>query len=303
MSNGRLDEAKTRIKIARRNIKNLRYADDTILIRRKLRGTKEPLDESERGEWKSWLKTQHSKNTDHGIWSHHCMANRWGNFGNSDKLYFLGFQNHCGWWLQPWNWKTLAPWKKSYNKSRQCIKKQRHYYSNKGLSSQSYGFSSCHVWIWELTIQKVEHWRIDAFELWCCRRLLRILWTARRSNQSILKEINPEYSLEGLMLKLKHNTLATWCKSQLIRKDPEAGKGWRTEEKGKTEDKVGWHHCLSGHESENSGRRTGKPGVLQSMGSQESDMTEQLNNSNNDRARGLTEQVASPEYRMESARV
>ena len=164
-------------------------------------------------------------------------------------------------------------------------------------------FSSCHVWIWELTIKKVEHWRIDAFELWCCRRLLRILWTARRSNQSILKEINPEYSLEGLMLKLKHNTLATWCKSQLIRKDPEAGKGWRKEEKGTTEDKVGWHHCLSGHESENSGRRTGKPGVLQSMGSQESDTTEQLNNSNNDRARGLTEQVASPEYRMESARV
>ena len=140
MWNAGLDEAQVGIKNARRNISNLRYADDTILIRRKLRGTKEPLDESERGEWKSWLKTQHSKNTDHGIWSHHFMANRWGNFGNSDKLYFLGFQNHCGQWLQPWNWKTLAPWKKSYNKSRQCIKKQRHYFSNKGLSSQSYGF-------------------------------------------------------------------------------------------------------------------------------------------------------------------
>ena len=69
---------------------------------RKQRGTKGPLDESER-EWKSWLKTQHSKNEDHGIWSHHFMANRWGNNGNSGWLYFWGLQNHCRWWLQPWN--------------------------------------------------------------------------------------------------------------------------------------------------------------------------------------------------------
>ena len=72
----------------------------------------------------------------------------------------------------------------------------------KGPSSQSYGFSSSHVWIWELDY-KERDWRIDAFELWCWRRLLRVHWTARRSNQSILKEISPEYSLEGLMLKLK----------------------------------------------------------------------------------------------------
>ena len=70
---------------------------------------------------------------------------------------------------------------------------------------KSYGFSSSHVWMWELTIKKDEHWRIDAFKLLCLKhnRLLRAPWTARRSNQSILKEINPEYSLEGLMLKLK----------------------------------------------------------------------------------------------------
>ena len=65
-----------------------------------------------RGEWKSWLKTQHSENKDHGIWSHHFMANRWGNNGNGDRLYFWGLQNHCRWWLQPWNQKTFAPWKK-----------------------------------------------------------------------------------------------------------------------------------------------------------------------------------------------
>ena len=85
---------------------------------------------------------------------------------------------------------------------RQHIKKQRHYFANKGPSSQGYGFSSSHVWMWELDY-KAECQRIDAFELWCWRRLLRVPWTARRSNQSILKEISPGYSLEGLMLKLK----------------------------------------------------------------------------------------------------
>ena len=83
----------------------------------------------------------------------------------------------------------------------QHIKKQRHYFANKGPSSQGYGFSSGHARVGRL--KKAEHRRIDAFELWCWRRLLRVPWTARRSNQSILKEISPGYSLEGLMLKLK----------------------------------------------------------------------------------------------------
>ena len=93
----------------------------------------------------------------------------------------------------------LAPWKKTYDQPTQHIKKQRHYFANKDLSSQSYGFSSGHVWMWELDYK--ESW--VPFELWCWRRLLRVPWAARRSNQSILKEISPEYSLEGLMLKLK----------------------------------------------------------------------------------------------------
>ena len=97
---------------------------------------------------------------------------------------------------------TLALWKKSYDQPRQHIKKQRHYFANKGPSSQVYGFSSGHVWMcW--TVKKAECSRIDAFELWCWRSLLRVSWTARRANQSILKEISPEYSLEELMLKLK----------------------------------------------------------------------------------------------------
>ena len=99
--------------------------------------------------------------------------------------------------------KVLAPWKKSYDQPRQHIKKERHYFANKGPSSQSCGLSSSHVWIWELNY--IESWAPKnwCFELWCWRRLLRVPWTARRSNQSILKEISHEYSLEGLMLKLK----------------------------------------------------------------------------------------------------
>ena len=91
----------------------------------------------------------------------------------------------------------------SYDQPRQHIKKQRHYFTNKGPSSQSCGFPvvmyRCESW----TIKKAECQRIDSFELWCWRRPLRVLWTAKRSNQSILEEISPEYSLEGLMLKLK----------------------------------------------------------------------------------------------------
>ena len=98
----------------------------------------------------------------------------------------------------------LTPWKKSYDQPRQHIKKQTRYFANKGPSSQSYGFFpvvmyGCESWV----IRKAECQRIDAFELWCWRRLLRVPWTARRSNPSILKEISSEYSLERLMLKLK----------------------------------------------------------------------------------------------------
>ena len=97
----------------------------------------------------------------------------------------------------------FAPWKKSYDKPRQCTKKQWYYFAEKAPYCQSCGFPlvmfGCENW----TMKKAEYWRTDAFEPWCWRRLLRVPWTTRRSNQSILKEINSEYSLEGLMLKLK----------------------------------------------------------------------------------------------------
>ena len=93
------------------------------------------------------------------------------------------------------------------------------------------------VWMWELAIKKAEHWRIDSFELWCWRRLLRVPWTARRSNQSILKEISPEYSLKALMLKLNSNTLATWCEELTHSKRPWC---WERLKVGGAEDDRGW---------------------------------------------------------------
>ena len=91
------------------------------------------------------------------------------------RIYFLGLQNHCRWWLQPWNWKLLAPWKKSYDKCRQHIKKQRYTLPTKVRLVKGMVFPvvmyGCESW----TIKKGECWRIDVFELWCWRRLLRVL--------------------------------------------------------------------------------------------------------------------------------
>ena len=180
---------------------------------------------SERGEWKSWLKAQHSENEDHAIWSHHFMANRWGNSGNSVRLYF-------------WGSKITVDGDGSHE-IRRCFLLGRKVLTNLDSILKSrdialptkvllvkamffpvvmYGYES-----W--TIKKAECQRIDAFELWCWRKLLRVPWTARRSNQSITKEISPGCSLEGLMLKLK--LLILWpsdAENWLIGKDPDAGK-------------------------------------------------------------------------------
>ena len=103
----------------------------------------------------------------------------------------------------------------------------------------------CESW----TIKKAEHRRIDAFELWCWRRLLSVPWSARRSNQSILKEISPECSLEGLMLKLKCQYFGHLMWRTDLFEKTDAGKDWGKEEKGTTEDEMdGWHHWLNGHE-------------------------------------------------------
>ena len=163
----------------------------------------------------------------------------------------------------------LTPWKENYDQPRQHIKKQRHYFANKGLSGQSYGFSSSHVWMWELDHK--ESWvlkKADAFELWCWRRLLRVPWTASRSNQSILKEISPEYSLEGLMLKLKFQYLANWCEELTHLKRPWC---WKRVKEGEGGDRMSWldgitDSCQWSWIWVNSGSWwwTGRLGVLQS---------------------------------------
>ena len=125
------------------------------------------------------------------------MEKQW----NGERLYFGGLQNYCRWWLQSWHEKTLTSWKKSYDKSRQHIKKQICYFANQ---SQIYGFSNSHVWMWELDYK--ESWVQKNWCFWTVvleKTLESSKETARRSNQSILKEIGPGCSLEGLMLRLK----------------------------------------------------------------------------------------------------
>ena len=208
------------------------------------------------------------------------MANRWGKSGNSDKFYFLWLQNHCERWLQPWN-KTLASGKKSYHKPRQHIKKQRHHFTNKSPYSQSSSFSSSYVPMWQLDIKKAEFWRTDVFKLWWWRRLLRVPWTARRSNQSILKEISPEYSLEGLMLKLKLQYFGhlMW-RSDSLEKTLMLGKIEGGRRRG--QQRMRWLDGITNSMDMSLSklrewRWTGKPGVLQSMGTQRVDTIERLN--------------------------
>ena len=134
----------------------------------------------------------------------------------------------------------------------------------------------CEIW----TIKKVGCQRIDAFELCCCSRRLRVCWTVR-SNQSILKEISSECSLEGQMLMLKLQYFGHWCKELPHWKSPDAGKGWRQEEEGMTEDEmVGLHHQFDGHEFEQSpgvGDGQGSLAYCSPWGCKESDTTEWLN--------------------------
>ena len=163
-----------------------------------------------------------------------------------------------------------APWKESYDQPRQHIKKQRHYFANKGPSSQSYGFSSSHVWIWELEYKESWAPKNWCFELWCWRRLLRVPWTARRSNQPILQEISPEYSLERLCWSKNSNTLATWCEELTHLKRPWCWERLKAGGEGNDRGYVWmasptpwtWVWVNSG-----SWWWTGRPGMLQSMGS------------------------------------
>ena len=167
----------------------------------------------------------------------------------------------------------LASWKKSYDQPRQCIKKQRHYFADKGLSSQSYGFSSSHVWMWELDYKESWAWKNWWFWTVVLEKTLESPLDCKE-----IQPVSPKGSQFWIFIGRTDaeaeipNILATWCEELTLEKDPESGKDWRPEEKGTTEDEiVEWHYWLDGHEFEQalgSWWWTGKPGVLQSMGSQ-----------------------------------
>ena len=186
------------------------------------------------------------------IWSHHFMENRWGNSGNSERLYFGGLQNCCRWWLNPWNWKILAPWKKSYDQARQHIENQRHFFANKGPSRQSYGFSSSHVWMWELDYK--ECW---VLKNWCFWNVVleKTLYSPLDSKE--IQPIDPKGNQSWTFIgktDAEAEIPILWppdVKNLLIGKNPDAMKDWRQDEKGMTKDEmVGWHHQLNGHEFE-----------------------------------------------------
>ena len=211
------------------------------------RRTKEPLDESERGRWKSWLKTHHSKNQDHGIQSDHFMANRW---GNRDFVF--------------WGSKITADGDYSHEIKR-CLLLGRKAMTNLNSILKSRDItlltkvhlvkamvfpvvmSGCESW----TMKKAECQRIDVFELWCWRRLLSPL------DCKEIQPVNPKGNQSWIFIgRTDAEAPILWppdAKNWLIGKDPDAGKDWRQEEKGMTEDEmIGWHHRLDGHEFEQS---------------------------------------------------
>ena len=201
------------------------------------------------------------------------MACRSGKSANNDRFYFLELQSHCGQWFQPWNEKMLTPWKDNYDKPRQSIKNQRHHFADKGSCSQSYVFSSSHVWMWIL-------------KNWC-------FWTVvlKKTFESPLdcrevKPVDPKGNQPWIFIeRTDAEALTLWlpnAKSQLIGKDPHAGKDWGPAEKGTTENEtIGWHHWLSGHEfgqilGDSEGQTN--PACCSPWGRKELDVTKQQRN-------------------------
>ena len=174
--------------------------------------------------------------------------------------------------------KTLAPWKESCDKPRKWIKKQRRHCANKAHIVKAMTFPvvmyRCEIW----TIKKAECQRIDAFELWCWSRHLNVHWTARRSNQSILKEINPEHSLEGCCWSF--NTLSTWCKEPTHWKRPWCWERLKAEREGNARRLDAWMAPLTqcARVWASSGRWC-RTACCSPRGRKESDKTKQMNNS------------------------
>ena len=174
------------------------------------------------------------------------MANRW---GNSGWLSFGGLQNHCRWWLQPWNWKMLAPWKKSDDQPRQHIKNQRHTLPAKVRLVKAMVFLVV-MYGWELDCK--ESWMPKN---WCFWTVVLEKTLESRLDCKEIQPVHPKRDQSWVFIggtDVEAETPILWppdVKSWLIWKDPDAGKEWIEEEKGTTEDEmVGWHHRLNGHE-------------------------------------------------------
>ena len=210
------------------------------------------------------------------------MANRCGKMENSDWLDFHRFQNYCRWWLQPWIKRYLLIGRKPMTNPDGILKSRDITLPTKVHLIKAMLFPvvmyGCESW----TIKKAEHWRNGVFELWCWGRLLRVPWTARRSNQSILNKGNQPWIFFG---RTDAGVPILWPlngKNRLTGKDPDAGEDWGQEEKGSREDEmVGWHYWLNGHELEQTPGDSEGQGTLVCCTSGVTELTERLNNSNN----------------------
>ena len=275
MQNARLDEAQAGIKIAGRHINNLRYADDTTLIKSLLMKMEE---ESEKAGLK--LNIQKIKIMASG------SITSWQIDGETMEtvtdFISLGSKitadGECSHEIK----RCLLLGRKAMTNVDSILKRRDITLLTKVCLVKAMVFLVVMYGCECSTIKKAEHWRSDAFELWFWRRLLRVPWTARRANQSILKEISPEYSLDGLMLKLKLQYFGHWMqRTDSLEKTLMLGRmkaGGEGDDRGQK--MVGWHHQLNGHEFEQA------PGVGDGLGSlvccspwglKESDTSEWIN--------------------------
>ena len=190
------------IKIAGRNSNNLTYADDTTFMAESKEELKSLLIKVKKKNKKDVLKLN-IQNAKIMTQSHHFMANSWGKMETVKEFIFLGSKITAGGDYSHEIKRCLLLGRKAMTNLDSILKSRDFTLPTKVYLVKAMVFLvvmyGCESW----TVKKAEHRKIDAFELWCWRKLLRVPWTARRTNQSILKEISPEYSLEGLMLKLK----------------------------------------------------------------------------------------------------
>ena len=268
MRNAGLDETQAGNKIAGRNINNLRYAGDTTFTAESKEELKSLLmkvkAESEKVDLQL-LKTKIMASSPITSWQ--IDGETWKQW----ETLFGGLQNHCRWWQLPWNLKMVTSWKKIYDQPGQHNKKQRPYFANKVPFNQSYGFSLCHVWMCEL--EYTESWVQKNWCFWTVvlDKTLESPLAARRSNQSILKEINPEYPLEALMLKLKFQYFGhlrqranSLEKTLMLAKiEGRRRRGWQRDGWMASLTQWTWVWAISGR-----WWRRGKPALLVSMGSQ-----------------------------------